>query len=52
LNGIRSHLEYKSEGIIHLKITKIVHTISVYIGMDRHWINSPCMIEDYPFYPM
>jgi len=31
LNGIRSHLEYKSEVIIHLKITAIIHTISVWI---------------------
>jgi len=35
LNGIGSHLKYKSEVIIHLKITKIVHTISIYIRMDR-----------------
>jgi len=41
LNGIGSHLKCKSEVIIHLKITEIVHTISVYKRMDRDWIYSP-----------
>jgi len=47
LNGIGSTLEYKSKFIIHLKITTIVHTISVYICMDRNWINSPCNSDKY-----
>jgi len=35
LNEIGSHLEYQSEVIIHLKITEIIHTISIYIRIDR-----------------
>jgi len=27
--------------IIHSKIIEIVHAISVYIHIDRYWINSP-----------
>jgi len=31
VNEIESHLEYESEVMIHLKITKVVHTISIYM---------------------
>jgi len=47
LNGVWSHLEYKCEVIIHLKITKIIQTISVYIRMNRAWINSPHISVEY-----
>jgi len=33
--------------IIHLKMTKIVHTISVYKRMDRDWIYLPCISVKY-----
>jgi len=39
LNGIWSNLEYKSE--------VIVHTISVYICVDREWITSPHINVEY-----
>jgi len=35
LNGVGSNLEYKSEVIINLKVTKIVHTILVYMYRSR-----------------
>jgi len=38
---------YKSEVIIHLKITEIVHTFSVYKRIDREWIYSPRIIDEY-----
>ena len=47
LEWIGSHFEYKSEVIIILKNTEIVHTISIYIRMDRDWINSPCINVEY-----
>jgi len=33
--------------IILLRITEVVHTISVYICMDEDWINSPYISVDY-----
>ena len=42
-----SRLKYKSEVIIHLKITEIVHTISVYKCMDRDWIDLPHINVEY-----
>ena len=47
MNGIGLHLKYKSEVIIHLKITKIVHIILVYKRMDRDWIYSSHISVEY-----
>ena len=41
MNGIESQLDYTSNMSIDSKITEIVHVISVYIRMDRDWINLP-----------
>jgi len=47
LNGIRSHHDYTNNVSINSKITEIVHAISVYICMDRDWINLPRINAEY-----
>ena len=45
MNGIGSHLDYDMS--IDSKITEIFHAISVYVRMDRDWINLPRINADY-----
>jgi len=47
LNEIESYLDYTSVISIDSKITEIVHTISVYIRLDRDWVNLPRISVEY-----